>query len=238
MNNIFADCDFLELIGVNDSPFKSILNLSKIYCKLDDFRGNLKGLQNYFKKWRVSIKEAGLPVDIMEDIQDDFFYVTGETVTPDINGREYTNIRLFLHTKNFNKHKFKTAESWNQFKFTFIQLLAHEFVHFRQAHNAGDEMKVRILSHKKSKDEKIQSDREYFADIYETEAYGHCMYLETLWYPCPYKDFKKRMHRTGIYRLLLETYGGDHTSKVIQATKKQAIKWKLKYEKHLKHEKG
>ena len=53
---VFGDFDFIDFLGLNERPFKHELNLSKIYNELDRFRGDFRGPQNYFKKFRVSIR--------------------------------------------------------------------------------------------------------------------------------------------------------------------------------------
>lgn len=227
---IFSDCNFLDFIGVRDNPFKQPLILSEIYDKLDEFKGNLKGLQNFFKKWRVSIAD-----DL--DKSNVKAFVSGWTLTPYLNGKDYVNIKLYIHTRNgFDNHTF-TNSHWIDFKILFVQVLAHEFIHFRQAHNTKNlEFKDNSLNYKKSEKDSVECERGYHACVQEIEAYGHCLYLETLYNPCKYKDFKKRLVRTPTYIMLLNVYSGNHTCDVIKAHKGSAIKWKLKYEKKLKHE--
>lgn len=222
---VFKDVDFLEFIGVKNSPFKTPLNLAKIYDTLDVFKNDLHGLRSHFKKWRVSILDA-----IHEDDSD--IIVSGWTLTPGINGKDYVNVKMFIHTSvGFNSYKFDD-NSWDNFKTYFLQVLAHEFIHFRQAHNSRNlEFKDVTLVYKQSKNDNIEADRGYHSCIQEIEAYGHCLYMETLWYPCKYKDFKKRLVRTPTYIMLMKVYNGDHTCEVVKAHKASAIKWKLKYEK-------
>lgn len=221
---IFPDIDFIDFIGFHERPFKHELNLSKVFNDLDRFKGNLKGLQNYMKKWRVSVKED------YKDVDPQGLVVSGWTMCPSLNNKEYITVDLYLHTKSFNDHVFdesteKHPFGWNRFKYEFCKILAHEFIHVRQAANNGDEFKDTYVSFKGDSD-----DREYHACRQEIEAYGHCMYLETLWDDFKFKDFKRRMRSTQLYILLLRVYGGDHTCEVISQHKRQAIKWKKKYE--------
>lgn len=222
---IFDDIDFLEFVGVRDIPFKTPLNLAKLYEMLDFFKNDLHGLQSFLKKWRIGVSNE-IEYNLSEPI------VSGWTLTPGLNNRDYVNVKLIIHTSySYDEYKF-TKESWKNFKIFFVQVLAHEFIHFRQAHNSSKlEFKDRTLSFKKSTNDDIHYDREYHASVQEIEAYGHCLYLETLWFPCKYNDFKKRLTRTPTYVMLLKVFGGDHTCPVIKAHKSAAIKWKLKYEK-------
>lgn len=222
---IFKDIDFLEFIGVKNSPFKTPLNFYKLYDMIDFFKNDLYALQAFLKKWRISVTNL-IEDDLSEPV------VSGWTLTPETNRKDYVNVKLYIHSsEDYDLIKF-TEKSWTNFKLFFIQVLAHEFIHFRQAHNTKNlEFKDITLNYKKSKDDDVDCDRGYHACTQEIEAYGHCLYLETLWHPCKYHDFKKRLVRTPTYLMLLKTYNGDHTCEVIKAHKSAAIKWKLKYEK-------
>lgn len=224
---VFGDFDFIDFLGFNERPFKHELNLSKIYNELDRFRGDFRGLQNYFKKFRVSIR-------LSSDIGETGVCVSGWTYTPQMNGKDYITVNLHIHTNDFNNHEFhnepKHPLSWDRFKFDFCKVLAHEFIHVRQAANNDNEFHDSYVHYKKSKEEHIDDEREYHACRQEIEAYGHCMYLETLWDNFKFRDFKRRMRSTGTYIMLLGTYGGDHTCSVISEHKRHCIKWKLKYE--------
>jgi len=225
---VFGDFDFIDFLGFKERPHKHELNLQKLYYKLDDFRGNLTALKNYIKKYRVSIKE--------EDTQDNALGlpVSGWALTPQLNNKDYISIRMTLHTMDFNTHPFVDIDkhpcSWDRFKFDFCKVLAHEYIHMRQAANNGDEFIDSYVHFKKAGDDTTNEEREYHACRQEIEAYGHCMYLETLWDNFKFRDFKRRMRSTDTYIMLLGVYGGDHTCSVISEHKRHCIRWKKKYE--------
>ena len=114
--------DFIEFLGFLERPFRAKFIPSKVWDDLDQYKNDATGLRNYFKKWRFRIE---------------FHKEKKPCKRISIGGGYYTEMEyceLDIWTSpdtTYDKFKF-TDTTWNRFKYRVIQVMMHEFVHFRQ----------------------------------------------------------------------------------------------------------
>jgi hypothetical protein len=228
--NFLETCkfDWVEILNFSERPFRAKLIPSKIWKDLDKYRNDSVGLQNYSKKWRTSIKF--MKNRSKAKVWNEFIAVGGE----------YWERRceIQIHTDKFDTFKF-SEDSWERFKFKYIQVLMHELIHFMQYDRRYEEPSKRFYKWKKTYRKKTDEMREYYSCYDEVQAYAHCIYL----------DYKRSRPNKNIYDLLLEcrdrsnsptltdifkTFDYDfRNNETLKILLKEVYRWHRKYEKVL-----
>ena len=221
-----ADYDWMDLLNFYERPFRAHFNPSKVWKDLDRYRNDSVGLTNYCKTWRTKIEWRKEPSKAK--IYETFVSVGGEYDPQD------RQITMQVYSLNFNKHPF-TDNSWNKFKYRFIQTLMHELVHFMQYDRRGEEWSNYVLPHKKVGHQKKDSERRYLSEFDEIQAYAHCVYIDFKTYR-PNVDIPTLISRAKTHgdsktlRWILKTLDYDYrNNQAIPKLMQQIIKWDRKY---------
>lgn len=164
-----ADYDWIGLLNFYERPFRAKLNPAKVWKDLDEYENDSVGLSNYVKKWRTKIE--WIEQKSKAKVYKDFIAIGGEYSPED---RQCT---LIIHSTNFDKHSF-TCESWDRFKYRFIQTLMHEMIHFMQFDRRDDSYSNYVVPYKRVGQKKKDEERRYLSEFDEIQAYAHCVYLD------------------------------------------------------------
>lgn len=225
------DFDWIEFLKFYNRPCRAKFIPKKVWSDLDDYRSDLLGLKNYFKKWRTKIV-------FLKEPTKSIIYKNYITI-----GGEYDPIErrcaLFLYTSKPESHEF-TDKSWNSFKKRIVQTFMHELIHFMQFDRRDDNWSNYVVSYKHSSNPKKESQRKYLATFDEIQAYAHCVLIDFK-FNRPKTEVKtllsncksKRLSSTLNYFLKSFEYDFDNnmaTHKLIQ----QIDKWNNRYNKVLK----
>ena len=218
--------DFIEFLGFLERPFRAKFIPSKVWDDLDRYKNDATGLRNYFKKWRFRIQ---------------FHKEKKPCKRISIGGGYYTEMEyceLDIWTSpdtTYEKFKF-TDTTWNRFKFRVIQVMMHEFVHFRQYYGKPDTYCATSAYYKRSGKKKLDENRKYHAGKDEIEAHAHCTYL----------DFKMRRPTIPVSTLIRyaktykvsgtlsgiqRTFKTDKHNEVVPLLLRKILVWERKYNK-------
>ena len=228
--NFLETCkfDWIEILNFYERPFRAKLIPAKVWKDLDKYKNDSQGLINYSKKWRTSIK---------------FFKNKSKAKCWSeyiAIGGEYWDKRCEIHiySKNYDTFKF-TEDSWEKFKYKYIQVLMHELVHFMQYDRRDEEPTRRYYKWKKSHSIKLDETREYHSSYDEVQAYAHCIYLDYK-YKKPNKDIHDLLLEcrdrsnsptlTDIFKTFDYDFRNNETLKILL---KEVYRWHTKYEKIL-----
>lgn len=218
--------DWMELLNFYERPFRAKFIPAKIWKDLDRYRNDAIGLGNYCKKWRTKIEWKKEPSNAK--VYDTYVAIGGEY------DPEHRQIIMQLHTLKFDKHEF-TDNSWDKFKYRFIQTLQHELIHFMQYDRRADQWSNYVLPHKKIGHAKKDAERRYLSEFDEIQAYAHCIYvdfrtyrpnvpIETLIARAKKKKDSKTLH------YFLKAFNYDYKNNyAIPKIMQQIIKWDRKY---------
>ena len=221
-----ANYDWMGLLNFYERPFRAKLNPAKMWKDLDKYENDSLGLSNYVKKWRTKIE--WIQQKSKAKVYKDFIAIGGEYSPED---RQCT---LIIHSTNFDKHTF-THESWDRFKYRFIQTLMHEMIHFMQFDRRDDSYSNYVVPYKRIGHKKKDEERRYLSEFDEIQAYAHCVYLDfkmfkpnvdvdTLLARCKKKIDSKTLH------YFLKTFNYDFRNNVSpQKIIQQIVKWDRKY---------
>ena len=221
-----ADYDWIGLLNFYERPFRAKLNPAKMWRDLDKYENDSLGLSIYVRKWRTKID--WIEQKSKAKVYKDFIAIGGEYSPED---RQCT---LIIHSTNFDKHNF-TTDSWNRFKYRFIQTLMHEMIHFMQFDRRDDSYSNYVVPYKKIGHKKKDEERRYLSEFDEIQAYAHCVYLDfkmfkpnvdidTLLSRCKKKVDSKTLH------YFLKTFNYDFRNNVSpRKIIDQIGKWERKY---------
>lgn len=223
-----ANFDWMEMLNFYERPFRAKLIPSKIWRDLDRYKNDSVGLANYSKKWRTKIEFKKEPSKAK--VWHQYAGVGGEY------DPETRQCIIQIYTTSYDKFPF-TEDSWNKFKYRYIQTLQHELIHFMQYDRRNDEWSNYILPHKKVGHAKKDAERKYLSEFDEIQAYAHCVYLD-------FKCFKpnvqletllaraKKKPDSKTLRYILKTFNYDYKNNhAIPKLMQQIIKWDRKYKK-------
>lgn len=158
------DFDFIEFLPFVERPFKAKFVPAKVWKDLDAYKDDFGNLKNYTKRWRTK-------VEFVDDVEVD---VGGEYDS------EEKRITLYIHADDLNNVKFYDEYmTWNSFKYSFIQTMMHELIHYMQYTNRFDEAYTTMYSYVIDDDDEITDIRDYYAALDEIQAYAHCIYLDS-----------------------------------------------------------
>jgi len=226
-----ADFDWMDLLNFYERPFRAKLNPSKLWRDLDRFENDSVGLSNFCKKWRTKIEWKK---EISKAKMYETYVGVGGEYAPDER-----QITIQIHTLNFDKHQF-TEQSWNKFKYRFIQTLMHEMIHFMQYDRRYDEWSNYVLPHKKVGHDKKDKERRYLSEFDEIQAYAHCVYVDFKTYR-PNVDLATLISRAKTHRdsktlyWILKTFNFDYRNNAaIPKLMQQIIKWDRKYQRNIR----
>jgi len=161
--------DWLDLLNFYERPFRAKLIPAKVWKDLDVYRNDSTGLVNYCKKWRTRVefrKEKSKKISLKTHV------AIGGEYDP-----EERQCLLLIYTDYFDKFPF-TDQSWQRFKFKFLQVLMHELIHFMQYDRRNDEWSNYVVPYKKVGHYAKDSERRYLSEFDEIQAYAHCIYLD------------------------------------------------------------
>jgi hypothetical protein len=221
-----ANYDWMGLLNFYERPFRAKLIPAKVWKDLDKYENDSLGLSNYVKKWRTKIE--WIEQKSKAKVYRDFIAIGGEYSPED---RQCT---LIIHSRNFNSHIF-TPESWDRFKYRFIQTLMHELIHFMQYDRRDDSYSNYVVPYKRVGHKKKDEERRYLSEFDEIQAYAHCVYLDfrvfkpnididVLLSRCKRKVDSKTLH------YFLKTFNYDFRNNVSpQKIVQQIAKWDRKY---------
>jgi len=164
-----ANYDWLELLNFSTRPFRAKFIPSKIWRDLDRYRNDSVGLSNYVKKWRTKIEWQ--PQKSKAKVYDTYLALGGEYSPED------RQCIIQILTQDFKNFKF-SEESWDKFKFRFIQTLMHEMIHFMQYDRRDDQWSNYVVPYKRVGHKKKDEERRYLSEFDEIQAYAHCIYLD------------------------------------------------------------
>lgn len=226
----FGTCkfDFIELLPFTERPFRAKFIPAKVWKDLDRYINDSKGLKNYCKKWKTSVKF--LKQKSKAKMWNEYIAVGGEYYE-----RQST---VMIYNASFDKFQF-TEETWSRFKFKFMQTIMHEFIHFMQYDRRFEEPCYYHYPHKKTGNKKKDEDREYYCNTDEIQAYAHCIYL----------DFKNHSPEANVYEILkhskhhsksstlnsiYKTFNHDFNnhSLFLNRLYKEVLRWEQKYAKY------
>ena len=221
-----ANYDWMELLNFYERPFRAKLIPAKVWKDLDRYRGDSVGLVNYCKKWRCKIEWREKPSTAKT--YESYVAIGGEY------DAETRQVIMQLYTLKFDSHHF-TPESWEKFKYRFIQTLQHELIHFMQYDRRADQWSNYVLPHKKIGHDKKDAERRYLSEFDEIQAYAHCVYLD-------FKTYKpnisieeligraKRKRDSKTLHYILKTFNYDFKNNhAIPKLMQQILKWDRKY---------
>lgn len=159
--------DFIDLLPFAERPFRAKFIPSKVWKELDRYINDSKGLQNYCKKWRTSVKF--LKQKSKAKLWTDYIAVGGE----------YWERRntVLIYNSSFDTFEFN-EDSWERFKYKFMQTIMHELIHFMQYDRRFEEPCYYHYPHKKTGNKRTDEDREYYCSTDEIQAYAHCIFLD------------------------------------------------------------
>lgn len=221
-----SNFDWMDMLNFYERPFRAKLIPAKIWKDLDRYCNDSDGLVNYCKKWRTKVEFRKEPSK--SKVWKQYVGVGGEY------DPETRQCIMQCYTTNFDSHKF-TQDSWNRFKYRFIQTLMHEMIHFMQYSRRGDQWSNYVLPHRKVGHEKKDAERKYLSEFDEIQAYAHCIYLD---YKCsrPNVDIEELLRRVKTHRdsrtmhYFLKTFDYDFKrNHAIPKLMQQIIKWDRKY---------
>lgn len=222
-----ANFDWMEMLNFFERPFRAKLIPSKVWKDLDRYRNDAGGLGNYCKKWRTKIEWKKPPSNAK--VYDTYVAIGGEY------DPESRQVVMQLYTLDFDRHTF-TVQSWDKFKYRFIQTLMHELIHFMQFDRRCDQWSNYVLPHKKIGHAKKDAERRYLSEFDEIQAYAHCIYLDYKTYRPSFsieelllRAKKKKDSKTLHY--ILKTFNYDYKNNhAIPKLMQQIIKWDRKYQ--------
>lgn len=226
-----TDFDWMKMLNFHKLPFRAKLIPAKVWIDLDKYRNNSVGLVNYCKKWRTKISfiEQKSKTKLLKT-----YVAIGGEYDP-----EKRQCIIIIHTVNFNTFLF-TEESWQRFKFKFLQVLMHELIHFMQYDRRNDEWSNYVVPYKKIGHCAKDNERRYLSEFDEIQAYAHCIFLDYKM-DCPHVSIDTLLVRSKTKRdsktlnYILKAFNYDYKNnhaipKIIQ----QVGKWDRKYEKVLR----
>lgn len=226
-----ADFDWMDMLNFYERPFRAKLIPSKVWKDLDQYENDSTGLSHYCRKWRTKVTWRNPPSKAK--MYDTYVAVGGEY------DPETRRIEMQVYSNNFDRHNF-TQDSWDKFKYRFIQTLMHELIHFMQYDRRGDQWSNYVLPHKKVGVAKKDAERKYLSEFDEIQAYAHCVYLD---YRCFRPNIpleillgrvkKKRDSKTLHYILKSFDYDFKHNH-AIPKLMQQIVKWDRKYSRQAK----
>jgi len=216
--------DWVGMLNFYERPFRAHYIPAKIWEDLDRYRGDSRGLVNYFKKWRTKVE----CVPYIPKIPKPFIAVSGEY------GPDERQISLILHSDTFDAHEFSDI-SWERFKYKVLQTHMHELVHFMQFSRRDDNWGHYMVPYKSVGIAKKDAERKYLSNFDEIQAYAHCVYLDfrmfrpnvelsTLLARC------KEKHDSATLHYFMKSF--DYNTKDNGAPRKilhQILKWERKY---------
>lgn len=223
--------DWLEMLNFYERPFRAKLIPAKVWDDLDRYRNDSVGLVNYSKKWRTKIewREEKSKAKLWQE----YIAVGGEY------DAETRQCILQIHTTNFDRFKF-TEDSWDKFKYKYLQVIMHEMIHFMQYDRRNDEWSQYVVPYKKVGNQKKDAERRYLSEFDEIQAYAHCVLL----------DFKVNKPNISINELItrskkhqdsktlhyiLKTFNYDYrNNQAIPKILQQIAKWDRKYERKIR----
>lgn len=168
------EIDFIDFLPFSERPFRAKFVPAKVWDGLDTYRNDAKGLSNYCKKWKTTVKFA-----VNKSKSNKQYVAVGGEYDP-----ETRRNTVLVYCDSFDAFEF-TPKTWERFKYKFIQTIMHEFVHFMQydrRYNEGTEYHYQF---KRSASRRNNYDREYYSHFDEIQAYAHCIYLD---YRCKYPN--------------------------------------------------
>ena len=222
-----ATYDWLELLNFTERPFRAKLIPAKVWKDLDRYRNDSVGLVNYAKKWRTKIEWRKEPSKAKT--YQTYVAIGGEYDPED------RQVLMLLYTLDFDRHNF-TDQSWDKFKYRFIQTLMHELIHFMQYDRRYDEWSNYVVPYKKVGHAKKDSERRYLSEFDEIQAYAHCVYLDFKTYKpnVPLEELLSRSSRkidSKTLNYFLKTFDYDYKNNAaIPKIMQQIVKWDRKYE--------
>lgn len=222
--------DWIEILNFYERPFRAKFIPAKIWNELDSYKNDPDGLVNYVKKWRTKIvwkKELS-----KAKMYETYIAIGGEYDPEKIQST------LFICTDNYKHFNF-TKDSWDKFKYRFLQTLMHEIIHCSQFTKRGDEWSNYVVAYKKVGKAKIDRERRYYSEFDEIQAYAHCVYLD-LKVSKPTIEVPVLLNRCKKYRdsktlhFYLKAFGYDFKNNVAPKKILQHVaKWDRKYSKHV-----
>lgn len=215
--------DFIDLLPFYERPFRAKFIPSKIWDDLDLYKNDSIGLSNYCKKWRtkVQFRKRG-----RSKLYDKVVAIGGEYDCID------RQMYLQIYELDFDKFKF-TENTWNRFKFKFLQVMMHELIHFMQYDRRYDEPTNYILPYRTVGKRAIDNERRYLSDFDEIQAYAHCVYLELKCFH-PKRSVQdlsvNKRSLSNSFSYYLKTFDKDcRNNHAINKLLQQVWKWENKY---------
>jgi hypothetical protein len=221
-----ANYDWMDLLNFYERPFRAKFNPSKVWRDLDRYENDAQGLSHYVRKWRTKIVWRK---ELSKAKMYQSYIALGGEYSPDDR-----QCILIIHTLDFDKHYF-TPETWDRFKYRFIQTLMHEMIHFMQYDRRDDQWSNYVVPYKKVGVKKKDEERRYLSEFDEIQAYAHCVFLDfkmfrpnvdidTLLSRCQKKKDSKTLH------YFLKTFNYDfNNNHSPQMIIRQIGKWERKY---------
>ena len=224
------DFDWIEFLNFYDRPFRAKFVPKKMWSDLDNYRSDLLGLKNYFKKWKTKIIFKKQPSSA---VYKKYILIGGEY---DPIERQCS---IFIYNSKPESNKFSDA-SWSSFKKRLMQTFMHELIHFMQFDRRDDNWSNYIVSYKHTSNPKKELERKYLSAFDEIQAYAHCVLI----------DFKINRPKSEV-KTLLANYKSKRASSTLnyflrafdydfennlaaQKIIKQIGKWDNRYNKELK----
>lgn len=223
--------DWLDMLNFFERPFRAKFIPAKVWEDLDKYKNDSVGLANYAKKWRTKI-------EWLEEKSKAKFYETHIAVGGEYDA-ETRQCIIQIHTIHYDKFKF-TDQSWDKFKFKFIQVIMHELIHFMQYDRRNDEWSQYVVPYKKVGNNRKDSERRYLSEFDEIQAYAHCVLLDFK-VNKPNIAINDLISRSKKYRdsktlhYILKTFDYDYrNNQAIPKILQEIAKWDRKYERKIR----
>lgn len=207
--------DFVTICGFKIRPFRKKLVLSDLWNDLDEHKNNFDSLKKYLKAFKADLEQT---TDNHTHDKSDQIPISG-FYTPDTN-----RIELILGVSDYDKFEFNDDMRWNEFKFTFIQVLCHEVVHMMQFSNRDFSWSYRRCKYRKVRSKFVNEDRKYHASLDEIQAYAHCIFLEMM-------EFNINIDASPTYNMIKVAFGRRVNEPVIRKTLYHVKRWFERYNK-------
>lgn len=186
--------DFINLLQFIKRPFKARFVPSNVWIELDQHKNCVASLSKYLKKFKINL-------------QLEFITVSGE-----FDG-DNQQITIYIY-EGFDTFKFD-IEIWDEFKFSIIQTIMHELIHWSQYSMRGDEL---CWAYKCN-----SSEQEYYSLSDEIQAYSHCIVLEKM-----FTGILSHSTKSEIFQVV---FNNDYSNKALKQYSKWICRWERIYSK-------
>lgn len=219
--------DFIDFLPFAERPCRAKFIPSKAWDDLDSYRNDFEGLKNYCKKWRTLVKF--IPNKSKSKTYQKYIAISGEYWE-----RQNT---IFIHNGNFNSFEF-TNDSWDRFKYKFLQTLMHEFIHFMQYDRRYEEPSYCYYPYARTRSAAKNEVRKYYSNFDEVQAYAHCIWLDIkIRYPTKEVSalITKGRVPSSTLTSIFKTFDYDTSNnEVFNKIYREVIRWDNRYQKQFK----